>query len=55
MQTPRLRVLEVSFAHLRVRTRFPFRYGIASMTEALERWLSYRDDVAAACGVVRPG
>jgi hypothetical protein len=29
-----IRVLTVSFAHLWVRTRFPFRYGIASMTEA---------------------
>jgi hypothetical protein len=29
-----VKVLSVSFAHLWVRTRFPFRYGIASMTEA---------------------
>jgi hypothetical protein len=34
MHAPRIKVLDVSFAHLRVRTRFPFRYGIASMTEA---------------------
>lgn len=29
-----LKVLQVSFAHRWLRTRFPFRYGIASMTEA---------------------
>jgi hypothetical protein len=29
-----VKVLSISFAHLWVRTRFPFRYGIASMTEA---------------------
>jgi L-alanine-DL-glutamate epimerase-like enolase superfamily enzyme len=29
-----VKVLSVSFAHRWVRTRFPFRYGIASMTEA---------------------
>jgi len=34
MNIPRIKVLAVSFAHLWVRTRFPFRYGIASMTEA---------------------
>jgi hypothetical protein len=34
MHAPRIKVLDVSFAHLWVRTRFPFRYGIASMTEA---------------------
>lgn len=34
MLPPRIQVLHISFAHLRVKTRFPFRYGIASMTEA---------------------
>ena len=34
MPAPRIKVFAVSFAHLWVRTRFPFRYGIASMTEA---------------------
>lgn len=34
MDAPGIKVLDVSFAHLWVRTRFPFRYGIASMTEA---------------------
>lgn len=34
MPAPRIKVVAVSFAHLWVRTRFPFRYGIASMTEA---------------------
>ena len=34
MPVPRIKVLAVSFAHLWVRTRFPFRYGIASMTQA---------------------
>jgi len=34
VRLPKIRVLGVSFAHLWVRTRFPFRYGIASMTEA---------------------
>ena len=29
-----VKVLSISFAHQWVRTRFPFRYGIASMTEA---------------------
>ena len=28
---------------------------VAAMQGALERWLRYRDDVAAACGIVRPG
>jgi pyrroloquinoline-quinone synthase len=26
---------------------------VPAMAEALERWLAYRDDVAAACGLVR--
>ncbi len=34
MNIPRIKVLRISFAHLWVRTRFPFRYGIASMTQA---------------------
>lgn len=34
MPVPRIKVLAISFAHLWVRTRLPFRYGIASMTEA---------------------
>jgi pyrroloquinoline quinone (PQQ) biosynthesis protein C len=33
----------------------PTRRGpvVRAMNEALERWLSYRDDVAAVCGIVR--
>ncbi|HEX2749938.1 MAG TPA: enolase C-terminal domain-like protein, partial [Verrucomicrobiales bacterium] len=34
MDAPRIKVLDISFAHLWVGTRFPFRYGIASMTRA---------------------
>jgi pyrroloquinoline-quinone synthase len=28
---------------------------VMAMREVLARWLSYRDDVAAACGIVRDG
>jgi len=28
---------------------------VQAMAEACEKWLAYRDDVAAACGVVAPG
>lgn len=33
-QVPKIQILEISFAVIPTKTRFPFRYGIAAMTEA---------------------